>query len=259
MRANTSRTARFAFDRVVDAYDSARPRFGDNTIVRLIDMANIPAGSLVLEIGAGTGQLTVGLLRANLSVTALEPSPRLAERLRVNLGANPSLEVRAETFEDFDTIAKYPALFSANAFHWLDPTVSYAKAQELLQAQGALCLIWNFPILADATLQRCLNEDVFRGDLADLRREPTDYAEQLASLLEEGRQELKAQFPGEVQWEIHTRRRSLSIDRYVDLLNSYANAADARSSLALGVTSACSTLDGVEIDDHEYLCVAKKL
>ena len=79
------------------------------------------------------------------------------------------------------------------------------------------------------------------------------------SLLEEGRQELKAQFPGEVQWEIHTRRRSLSIDRYVDLLNSYANAADARSSLALGVTTACGTLDGVEIDDHEYLCVAKKL
>jgi len=258
MRANTSRTARFAFDRVVDAYDLARPRFGDDTIARLIDMADLPAGSMVLEIGAGTGQLTAGLLRANLAVTALEPSPGLAERLRVNLGAYPHLEVRVETFEDFDTTAKYPALFAANAFHWLDPAVSYAKAQTLLRAKGALCLIWNFPILADAALQRRLNEHLFSGDLADLCREPTEYAGQLASLLEDGRQELKAQFAGEVQWEIHTRRRSLSIDRYVDLLNSYANAADARSSLALGVARISGTLDGVEIDDHEYLCVAKK-
>jgi SAM-dependent methyltransferase len=258
MRANTRRTARFAFDRVVDAYDLGRPRFGDDTIARLTDMATLPAGATVLEIGAGTGQLTAGLLRAKLAVTALEPSPGLAERLHVNLGANPHLEIRVETFEDFDPIAKYPALFAANAFHWVDPAVSYAKAQTLLQAEGALCLLWNFPILADAALQRRLNKIVFSDDLADLRREPTGYAGQLASLLEDGRQELKAQFAGEVQWEIHTRRRSLSIDRYVDLLNSYANAADARDSLALGVASVCGTLEGVEIDDHEYLCVAKK-
>lgn len=239
MRANTSRSARFAFDRIVDAYDLARPCFGDDTIARLIDMANHPAGSMVLEIGSGTGQLTAGLLR-------------------VNPGAYPYLEVRVETFEGFDTTAKCPALFAANAFHWLDPAVSYAKAETLLLAKGALCLIWNVPILADAALQRRLNEHLFSGDLADLRREPTEYAEQLASLLEDGCQELKAQFAGEVQWEIHTRSRSLSIDRYVDLLNSYANAADARSSLALGVARICGTLDGVEIDDHEDLCVAKK-
>src|SRR5262245_6875414 len=101
MKANTSRRLRFAFDDVADAYDRGRPDFDDEIVRALTSRAGLAAGDPVLEIGAGTGQLTRGLIRAGLQVEALEPGPRLASRLRANLGAGAPLRVRETPFEDY--------------------------------------------------------------------------------------------------------------------------------------------------------------
>jgi 16S rRNA (adenine1518-N6/adenine1519-N6)-dimethyltransferase len=52
-----------------------------NTIRRIVRLAELPPESQVLEVGPGLGSLTLGLLEAGHSVTAVELDPRLAELL----------------------------------------------------------------------------------------------------------------------------------------------------------------------------------
>jgi hypothetical protein len=84
MRANTRLDHRLAFDRVAVEYDDGRPTFGYDLIQSVADMTGLVPGDQVIEIGAGTGQLTAALLSMGLVVTALEPGAAmraiLAER-----------------------------------------------------------------------------------------------------------------------------------------------------------------------------------
>jgi 16S rRNA (adenine1518-N6/adenine1519-N6)-dimethyltransferase len=52
-----------------------------NTVRRIVQVAGVQAGDEVLEVGPGLGSLTLGLLEAGASVTAVEIDRRLAEQL----------------------------------------------------------------------------------------------------------------------------------------------------------------------------------
>lgn len=52
-----------------------------NTIRRIVSIAGVSAGDHVLEVGPGLGSLTLGLLEARATVTAIEIDPRLAGAL----------------------------------------------------------------------------------------------------------------------------------------------------------------------------------
>ncbi len=52
-----------------------------NTVRRIVALSSVGPGDTVLEIGPGLGSLTLGLLDAGASVTAIEIEPSLARRL----------------------------------------------------------------------------------------------------------------------------------------------------------------------------------
>ena len=56
-----------------------------NTIRRIVRDAQLQSGESVLEVGPGLGSLTLGLLAAGASVTAVEIDPRLAAELPVTV------------------------------------------------------------------------------------------------------------------------------------------------------------------------------
>lgn len=72
--------------------DARRRSLGQNFLVdqnevsRLIDAVNVRPGDLIVEVGAGTGALTLPLARAGAQLIATEPDPAWARRLgeRVN-------------------------------------------------------------------------------------------------------------------------------------------------------------------------------
>jgi ubiquinone/menaquinone biosynthesis C-methylase UbiE len=133
------------FDEVAVEYDRHRPTYPDELVDQACRVAGLSGGDQVLEVGCGSGQLTRGLLARGLRVTALEPGKNLIALARQNLEGAGAVEFVNAQFED----ASFPgghfqAVFSASAFHWVDPKVSWQKAADVLVPGGMLSLVQYF-------------------------------------------------------------------------------------------------------------------
>jgi Ribosomal RNA adenine dimethylase len=102
MRANTSRELRLAFDSSVEQYDAGRIPFEAGLISNLTAWAELRPRDLVLEVGAGTGQLTSALLGAGLRVVAIEPGPNMAAYLQHRFHDQPGFSLQESLFEDYE-------------------------------------------------------------------------------------------------------------------------------------------------------------
>jgi SAM-dependent methyltransferase len=130
------------FDEVADEYDRLRPEYPDELVDRACEIAGVGYGDPVLEIGCGTGQLTRSLLARGLRVTAVEPGKHLVSLAERNLVGLGEVEFVGARFEDaVPSREGYRAVFSAAAFHWIDPDVSWRKVARLLPPNGTLALI----------------------------------------------------------------------------------------------------------------------
>jgi SAM-dependent methyltransferase len=131
------------FDDMAAEYDRHRPAYPDELVGQACRVAGIGPGDRVLEIGCGTGQLTRGLLARGLHVTALEPGANLIARARQNLAGAVDF-VHAKLEEAVLPRERFPAVFSASAFHWADPEVSWQQVADALAPGGTLALIQYF-------------------------------------------------------------------------------------------------------------------
>ncbi len=123
-------------------YDRSRPTYPDELVDRALELAEVGSGDRALEVGCGSGQLTRSLVTRGLEVTAVEPGTRLMSLAAQNLDGRGEVEFMNARFED----ARLPgghfgAVFSASAFHWIDPEVSWEKAARVLAPGGTLALI----------------------------------------------------------------------------------------------------------------------
>jgi SAM-dependent methyltransferase len=135
------------FDAVAAEYDRHRPAYPDELVDQACRIAGIGPGDRVLEVGCGTGQLTRGLLARGLHVTALEPGANLIARAARNLagkGAGAVEFVHAKLEDASLPRERFQAVFSASAFHWVDPAVSWRKVADALVPGGTLALIQYF-------------------------------------------------------------------------------------------------------------------
>src|SRR6185437_8202576 len=108
-------------------------------------VAGIGSGDLVLEVGCGSGQLTRALIARGLHVTAVEPGQNLIALARRNLDGAGAVEFVNAQFEDAPLPREqFQAVFSASAFHWVDPRASWQKAADALVPGGTLALVQYF-------------------------------------------------------------------------------------------------------------------
>jgi SAM-dependent methyltransferase len=129
------------FDEVAELYDRIRPGYPPALLTDLAALAGVTAGADVLEIGCGTGQLTVPVARTGARVLAVELGPRLAAIARRNLAGLPAevLVANVETWSPGER--SFDAVLAATAFHWLDPNTRDATTAALLRPGGALATI----------------------------------------------------------------------------------------------------------------------
>jgi SAM-dependent methyltransferase len=124
------------FDRIAEEYDRVRPGYPPELVDAALAGAEI---GRVLEVGSGTGQLTEALAARGLDVEAVEPGANLAALAQRRV---PGLRVHAGRFEDVTLPQEsYDAVFSATAFHWVDPAVGWAKVAAVLRPRGRFALL----------------------------------------------------------------------------------------------------------------------
>jgi DNA-binding NarL/FixJ family response regulator len=96
------------------------------------------AARRVLDLGAGTGKLTGGLLALGLEVIAVEPSPEMGALI------DPSADVRAGTAEAIPLEdAAVDAVLVGQAFHWFAREAALAEIVRVLRPGGTVGLLWN--------------------------------------------------------------------------------------------------------------------
>jgi SAM-dependent methyltransferase len=130
------------FDEVAAEYDRRRPAYPDELVAHACQVAAIGSGDRVLEVGCGTGQLTRSLVARGLDVAAVEPGKHLRSLAEQKLGGSGQVKFVTARFEDAPIAhSRFRAVFSASAFHWIDPEVSWEKAARTLVPGGTLALI----------------------------------------------------------------------------------------------------------------------
>jgi SAM-dependent methyltransferase len=133
---------RATFNQDADLYDRSRPGYPDELISDLVRLAGVTPGSRVLEIGCGTGQLTLPLAMRGCEIVALDLGPDLAAIARRKLEGFPRVQVIVSAFEEWSLPdLSFDAIVSATAFHWLDPAVRVKKAATALRPEGVLATI----------------------------------------------------------------------------------------------------------------------
>ena len=111
------------FDEAAELYDRARPGYPPELVNDLCQLAEIGAGSRVLEIGPGTGQLTLPLATRGCAIVAVELGAALAAVAQRN-GREPlpprpgtSEQPGIPTREDYE----YERKGTVNLFLWYEP------------------------------------------------------------------------------------------------------------------------------------------
>jgi SAM-dependent methyltransferase len=136
--------ARQGFEDIAVAYDRARPGYPGALFDALEAGCGLRASDRILEVGCGTGQATRSLAERGYEITGVELGEHLASLARENLGHYPNVTIEVGSFEDADLGSeRFDLVFSATAFHWVDPEIGYAKAARVLEPGGHLALVTN--------------------------------------------------------------------------------------------------------------------
>ncbi len=125
-----------AFEALVDDYDAARPSYPE----ALYDGIAGLAGGTVLELGAGTGLATPGLLARAESVICTDLGPKMLGRAVAKRGV-PAAVCRAEALPFAD--ASFDLACGAQMWHWVDGPAAAREVRRVLRPGGRLALWWN--------------------------------------------------------------------------------------------------------------------
>jgi SAM-dependent methyltransferase len=126
-----------------ETYDRGRPRYDDAVARVLIDGLELAAGAPVLELGAGTGQLSGALVEAGLDLTAVEPLGPTRDLLARAIGPERVREGVAEQIPLAD--GSVEGVFAADAFHWFDETRAMPEIKRVLRPGGGVGILRTVP------------------------------------------------------------------------------------------------------------------
>ncbi|GAA1892575.1 class I SAM-dependent methyltransferase [Asanoa iriomotensis] len=121
--------------------DRLRLGYPDQLVDDVIAYARL-GDATALEVGAGTGRATLKFVAKGIRITAVEPNPRLAAVLTRRTAGAP-VTVKVTTFEEYAPERRFGLLFSAQAWHRVNPAVRWRKAAEAVEPGGVIALFWN--------------------------------------------------------------------------------------------------------------------
>jgi SAM-dependent methyltransferase len=131
-----------SYDLVADAYDRGRPSYPDDAVSWLLRGVRRTGPTVdVVELGAGTGQLTEQLLARGCRVTASDRSEAMVARLARRA---PAARVVVGTAEQVPLRPRCADLVvAAQAFDWFHAARTVVQAARVLRPGGQLAVVWS--------------------------------------------------------------------------------------------------------------------
>lgn len=221
-----------------EAYNKARPRYPQNLIRQVVEVAQLSAKSKILEVGCGPGTATVAFAQLGYSMICLEPNPDFFRLAKHNCQSYPNVEIQNTSFEEWTPDAfKFDAVLAASSFHWISPEIGYPKAASALQDDGRLILLWNKELQPSYEVYQRLSEiyQIYAPSLDRYEDEETqqDILQKLGNICIDSRQ-FKNLITGQITLQI-----TYTVEQYLTLLTTYSPYikldTDTRKSLFTGL------------------------
>jgi SAM-dependent methyltransferase len=137
-RAERSRS----FETVAAEYERYRPDYPEEAIRWAAERLGLAAHARVLDVGAGTGKLSRGLVALGFDVVSVEPGGPMLEQLRKAVPEAEALEAPAEAIPLQN--ASVDAAFAAQAYHWFDRERAVPELHRVVRPGGGVALLWNW-------------------------------------------------------------------------------------------------------------------
>jgi SAM-dependent methyltransferase len=157
-----------AFAEVAGAYERGRPEYPAEAVRWLV--GEEPCG--VVDLGAGTGKLTRGLVALGHRVVAVEPLAEMRRELERAVPGARALAGSAEEISLPDGAAD--VVTTGQAFHWFDHERALPEIARVLRPGGRLALVWNSRDDRDSWMARLSgiigNETVQESDVVPVLR-----------------------------------------------------------------------------------------
>jgi SAM-dependent methyltransferase len=135
----TDPTHALSFGAAAREYDQFRPRYPEAAVRWAL--AGLEAPVRVVDLGAGTGILTRGVLALGHEVVPVEPDPAMRAQLEFATPGTKALAGSAEAVPLPD--GTVDAVLAGQAYHWFDRERAHAEVARLLRPDGTFAPIWN--------------------------------------------------------------------------------------------------------------------
>jgi SAM-dependent methyltransferase len=158
-RATRSRS----FESVAADYERHRPEYPEEALRWAAELLGLGSSARVLDVGAGTGKLTRGLVAVGFEVVAVEPGGPMVAQLRETVPEADAREAPAEAIPLANEAVD--AAFAGQAYHWFDRERALPELHRVICRGGGLVLLWNWWDERDP-LQRDLGKLIgYRGQV----------------------------------------------------------------------------------------------
>ena len=135
----------FSFE-VVNAidYDELRPSYAHEAVGWVAERGSLRNGSVVVDLAAGTGQLSRRFAPLDVDLIAIEPAENMRAVLHERL---PTLRIEDGTAEAMPFADRsVDAVVVGNAFHHFDRPAAFVEIHRVLRPVGILALFWAWPL-----------------------------------------------------------------------------------------------------------------
>ena len=151
--AATDPTVRFS--ERARAYASGRPGYPPAIATHLARELDLAPGSVIVDLGSGTGLSSRIFLDAGFQVIAVEPNASMREQAERALAGVPGFVSVAATAQA-TTLDSGCAdcVIAAQAFHWFDVDAARAEALRILRGPPRAALMWNVRRTQDSDFTR---------------------------------------------------------------------------------------------------------
>ncbi len=138
------------FSAKVTDYVASRPDYPAALFEALRVQCHLQPGATMVDVGAGTGLLTKGLLERGYEVWAIEPNVAMRSAADQDLACWPAYRSAAGSAESLPLAdSAVDLITAAQAFHWFDVERARCEFLRVLRPQGQVALIWNDRLASD--------------------------------------------------------------------------------------------------------------